>query len=69
VGQIKLGMHILRADECIGVITGYTLVPGVETMYNLRLLTITPSRWVMGSGSCIMSAALLIVKVYLILSL
>jgi len=37
VGQLKLGMHVLRADGRIGVITGWKIVPGVKTMYNLEV--------------------------------
>src|SRR5581483_1838478 len=37
VGQIKLGMHVLRADGSVGVITGWKVVPGLATMYNLEV--------------------------------
>ena len=37
VGQIKLGMHILRADGRVGVVTGWKVVPGTEVMYNLEV--------------------------------
>jgi len=37
VGEIKLGMHVLRADGSVGVITGWKVVPGVQTMYNLEV--------------------------------
>jgi len=30
VGQLKLGMHVLRADGRYGVITGYKVVPGAR---------------------------------------
>jgi RHS repeat-associated protein len=37
VGQIKLGMHVVEADGQLGVITGWKVVPGVQTMYNLEV--------------------------------
>jgi RHS repeat-associated protein len=37
VGQIKLGMHILRADGRVGIVTGWKVVPGARTMYNLEV--------------------------------
>src|SRR5579885_507798 len=37
VGQIKLGMHVLRADGSVGTITGWKVVPGSATMYNLEV--------------------------------
>ena len=37
VGQITKGMHVLRADGRIGVITGWQIVPGVKLMYNLEV--------------------------------
>ena len=37
VGQLKLGMHVLRADGRYGVVTGYKVVPGAKTMYNLEV--------------------------------
>jgi len=44
VGQIKLGMHVLRADGTYGVVTGWKVVPGTQVMYNLEV-RITSSRW------------------------
>ncbi len=35
VGQVKLGMHILRADGRVGVVTGWKVVSGTRAMYNL----------------------------------
>jgi hypothetical protein len=32
VGQITLGMHVLRADGMFGVVTGWKVVPGAEVM-------------------------------------
>jgi hypothetical protein len=37
VGQINLGMHVVEADGQLGVITGWKVVPGVQTMYNLEV--------------------------------
>jgi RHS repeat-associated protein len=37
VGQIKLGMHVVEADGHVGMITGWKIVPGVMTMYNLEV--------------------------------
>ena len=37
VGQIIKGMHVLRADGRISVITGWRIVPGVKLMYNLEV--------------------------------
>jgi len=51
VGQIKLGMHILRADGSVGVVTGWKVVPGIRTMYNLEVaqdhtFTVGSGQWV-----------------------
>jgi RHS repeat-associated protein len=51
VGQIKLGMHLLRADGRVGVVTGWKVVPGVKTMYNLEVaqdhtFTVGTGQWV-----------------------
>jgi len=37
VAQLKIGMHVLRADGRYGVITGYRVVPGSAVMYNLEV--------------------------------
>jgi RHS repeat-associated protein len=37
VGQIKLGMHVVEADGQRGVVSGWKVVPGVKTMYNLEV--------------------------------
>jgi RHS repeat-associated protein len=58
VGQLKLGMHVLRADGRYGVITGYKLVPGAKTMYNLEVakdhtFTVGVGQWVVhNSATC-----------------
>jgi hypothetical protein len=51
VGQIKLGMHLLRADGRVGVVTGWKVVPGTKTMYNLEVaqdhtFTVGTGQWV-----------------------
>ncbi|HEU5376783.1 MAG TPA: RHS repeat-associated core domain-containing protein [Ktedonobacteraceae bacterium] len=51
VGQIKIGMHVLRADGHFGVVTGWKLVLGVKTMYNLEVaqdhtFTVGNGEWV-----------------------
>jgi len=51
VGQLKLGMHVLRADGRYGVITGYKVVPGTKVMYNLEVaqdhtFTVGVGQWV-----------------------
>jgi hypothetical protein len=37
VGQITLGMHIMEANGQTGVVSGWKVVPGVMTMYNLEV--------------------------------
>jgi hypothetical protein len=37
VGQIKLGMHVLRADGQWGIVTGWKVVAGTQVMYNLEV--------------------------------
>ena len=37
VGQITLGMHVLRADGTYGIVTGWKVVSGVKAMYNLEV--------------------------------
>jgi hypothetical protein len=51
VGQITLGMHILRADGRVGVVTGWKMVPGASVMYNLEVAqdhtyTVGDGQWV-----------------------
>jgi hypothetical protein len=51
VAQLKLGMHVLRADGRYGVITGYKLVPGAKVIYNLEVqqdhtFTVGVGQWV-----------------------
>jgi RHS repeat-associated protein len=51
VGQIKVGMHLIRADGRIGIVTAWILVPGVQTMYNLEVaqdhtFTVGSGEWV-----------------------
>jgi len=61
VGQVKLGMHLLRADGTYGIVTGWKVVPGTQVMYNLEVaqdhtFTVGVGQWVVhncpgGSGS------------------
>ncbi len=51
VGQITLGMHVLRADGTYGVVTGWKVVPGAEMMYDLEVaqdhtFTVGADQWV-----------------------
>jgi len=51
VAQLKLGMHILRADGRIGIVTGWKVVPGSSLMYNLDVaddhtFTVGSGEWV-----------------------
>jgi RHS repeat-associated protein len=51
VGQIKLGIHMLRADGTYGVVTGWKVVPGTRVMYNLEVaqdhtFTVGAGQWV-----------------------
>jgi hypothetical protein len=51
VGQIKLGMHVLRADRQWGMVTGWKVVPGTQVMYNLEVardhtFTVGAGEWV-----------------------
>ncbi len=51
VGQIKLGMHVLRADGQWGVVTGWKVVAGTQVMYNLEVardhtFTVGVGEWV-----------------------
>jgi RHS repeat-associated protein len=55
VGQITVGMHVIRADGRIGVITAWKIVPGVIIWRSPR---ITPSPSVRDGGSCIMRVVL-----------
>ena len=59
VGQIKLGMHLLRADGRVGVVTGWKVVPGAKVMYNLEVaqdhtFTVGAGQWVVhnSGGEC-----------------
>ena len=51
VSQIKLGMHVLRADGTYGVVTGWKVMPGTQVMYNLEVaqdhtFTVGDGQWV-----------------------
>jgi len=61
VGQIKLGMHVLRADGTYGVVTGWKVVAGTQVMYNLEVaqdhtFTVGSGEWVV-HNSCIVQDA------------
>jgi len=50
-GKLKLGMHVLRADGSVGMITGWKAVPGTQVMYNLEVandhtFTVGSGQWV-----------------------
>jgi RHS repeat-associated protein len=51
VGQMKMGMHVVEANGGVGMITGWKVVPGVKTMYNLEVqqnhtYTVGMGQWV-----------------------
>jgi RHS repeat-associated protein len=51
VGELVPGMHIVRADGSVGVVSQWVVVPGVETMYNLEVaqdhtFTVGDGQWV-----------------------
>ncbi len=51
VGQITLGLHIVEADGETGVVSGWKVVPGVMTMYNLTVaydhtFTVGDGQWI-----------------------
>ncbi|MHB8598471.1 MAG: RHS repeat-associated core domain-containing protein [Ktedonobacteraceae bacterium] len=62
VAQLHLGMHVLRADGNVGVVTGWKVVPGTKAMYNLTVaqdhtFTVGVGQWVVHntaglSGDC-----------------
>ena len=59
VKNLHVGMHVVKADGSVGVITGWHLVPGAKVMYNLEVaqdhtFTVGDGRWVVhncGEGS------------------
>jgi hypothetical protein len=57
VGQIVLGMHVVEADGQTGVVSGWTVVPGVMTMYNLEVaqdhtFVVGAGQWVVHNSDC-----------------
>ena len=51
VSRLKLGMHVLEANGTYGVVTGWKIVPGAKTMYNLEVaqdhtFTVGSGEWV-----------------------
>ncbi len=58
VGQITLGMHVVEADGETGVVSGWQVVPGVMTMYNLEVaqdhtFVVGAGMWVVHNSNCI----------------
>lgn len=56
VAKIKVGMHVLRADGSFGMVTGWKMVPGIQTMYNLEVaqdhtFTVGDGQWVVHNCS------------------
>ncbi len=49
MGQLKLGMHIVRVDGRVGVVTGWKVVAGTKVMYNLEVAQ--DQTFVVGAGS------------------
>ena len=50
-GKVKVGMHVLRADGSVGVVTGWGIVHGTKVMYNLEVaqdhtFTVGSGQWV-----------------------
>jgi hypothetical protein len=57
VRDLKLGMHLLRADGRVGVVTGWKVVPGASVMYNLEVAqdhtyTVGVGQWVVHNATC-----------------
>jgi Bacterial toxin 30/Pretoxin HINT domain len=51
VGELSVGMHVVRADGSVGIITRWTVVSGSQTMYNLEVeqdhtFTVGDGQWV-----------------------
>jgi RHS repeat-associated protein len=62
-GQLKPGMHVLRADGSFGVVTAWKRVPGTATMYNLTVqqdhtFVVGADQWVV-HNVCLNSQAIL----------
>ena len=58
VGQIKLGMHVVEANGHLGVISGWKVVAGVKTMYNLEVaqdhtFVVGVGQWVVHNSDCV----------------
>jgi len=50
-GKVHVGLHVLRADGSMGVITGWKVAPGTQVMYNLEVandhtFTVGVGQWV-----------------------
>jgi RHS repeat-associated protein len=62
-GQLKPGMHVLRADGSFGVVTAWKRIPGTATMYNLTVqqdhtFVVGTDQWVV-HNVCLNSQAIL----------
>ncbi len=58
MGQITLGMHVVEANGQTGVVSGWKVVPGVMTMYNLEValdhtFVVGMGMWVVHNSNCI----------------
>jgi hypothetical protein len=50
-GSMHVGMHVLRADGTVGIVTGWKVVSGTKVMYNLEVaqdhtFTVGDGQWV-----------------------
>jgi hypothetical protein len=52
VGQIVVGMHIVRADGRVGMVTAWRMVPGSQLMENLEVARVHP--FTVGSGQWVL---------------
>ncbi|HEU5376518.1 MAG TPA: polymorphic toxin-type HINT domain-containing protein [Ktedonobacteraceae bacterium] len=57
VSQLKAGMHILRADGSVGVVSNITVVPGSQVMYNLTVAhdhtyVVGTGQWIVHNTNC-----------------
>ncbi len=60
VSQLHLGMHVLRADGTVGVVTGWKVVSGTKVMYNLTVaqdhtFTVGVGQWVVHNNHPLMA--------------
>ncbi|GCE23166.1 RHS repeat-associated core domain-containing protein [Dictyobacter kobayashii] len=57
VGQLRLGMHVIKADGSIGEVTGWKSVSGIQVMYNLEVTqdhtyTVGNEQWIVHNAKC-----------------